>query len=133
MHRYKTISAFQNEYAYPTPVNNQNDEHINSGGEINLSYIHRKSKFITKSIVAKAKIENIEYDNRLAYMQPVKNDSISRQFQTKPMNWIVGTIILIPGMKLIILNTAYSSIKKIIASLTTFTHSTILQTKIFTL
>ena len=89
MHRYKNISAFQNEYAYPTPVNNQNDEHINSGGEINLSYIHRKSKFITKSIVAKAKIENIEYNNRLAYMQPVKNDSISRQFQTKPMNWIV--------------------------------------------
>ncbi|MBK8710832.1 MAG: outer membrane beta-barrel protein [Niastella sp.] len=89
MHRYKTISAFQNEYAYPTPVNNQNDEHINSGGEINLSYIHRKSKFITKSIVAKAKIENIEYNNRLAYMQPQKNDSISRQFQTKPMNWIV--------------------------------------------
>ena len=89
MHRYKSISAFQNEYAYPTPVNNQNDDHINSGGEINLSYIHRKSKFITKSIVAKAKIENIEYNNRLAYMQPVKNDSISRLFQTKPMNWIV--------------------------------------------
>ena len=89
MHRYNYINTFRNEYTYPTPANNQNDNYINSGGEINLSYIHRKSKFITKSIIAKAKIENLEYNNRLAYMQPVKTDSINRQFQTKPMNWIV--------------------------------------------
>ena len=89
MYRNVEVNNFENHYTYPLPINNQNYTFFNVNGNIDISYVHRRSKFITKSLIAKANFKTLEFNNRLAYTQPMKADSINRQSQTKPLYWIV--------------------------------------------
>ena len=89
LHKYENNNQFLILYNYPNSINNQKNKLINLGAGLNVSYIHRKKKFITKSIITVAKFGNEEFSNKLAYLKAGKPDSIDYKTNTKPTNWIV--------------------------------------------
>lgn len=89
LHKYENNNRFLILYGYPNSINNQKNKFINLGADLNVSYIHRKNKFITKSIIAAAKFGDEEFSNKLAYLKEVKPDSIHYKTNTKPTDWIV--------------------------------------------
>lgn len=89
LHRYENNQNFITDYSYPAPVINQRNILYNLGGTINVSYIHRKNKFITKSLSANGNIESQDFNNRFSFMQPKNTDSINHQSQTRPSYWIL--------------------------------------------
>lgn len=89
LHRYESDQIFTTVYSYPNIVNNQHNNLTTTGGEINMSLVHRKNKYITQSLSVKINRDIQDFNNRYAYIEPLQSDSINHRNKNVPVYWIV--------------------------------------------
>lgn len=85
----KNSTKHNNDYNFPTLFNNQKNSIKGNSGQLNASYIYKKSKILTHSVAMAINLDMREFENRISFIDTYFTDSICNIAQTNPYSYII--------------------------------------------